>query len=185
MCFVVLHRHRQPSGADDDDAGSTGTESDEDDDDASTLAREMQMHELAEEDLRLLGKIDEHISNNTVLTPEEVDTIRRSTLLGLDIRYAVRLCHAAPPSRAGSWVGVTGCSWLLSRLCRFRVLAYLSLHINVYFNLFLLLPLAFACSSALAAVSSGDPEVSGSSAAAGLCLCVCCFSYPEHDYYCS
>ncbi len=70
--------------------GEDGGDSDEDDDDAGgdddDVKREMELNELQEEDARIMGKIEGLLSENRCLTTEEVNFIRRSTLLGLDPR---------------------------------------------------------------------------------------------------
>lgn len=72
------------SGGDDEDV------SDGDDDDDDTFGddaereHEMELNELQEEDARILSKIETLLAENNFLSAEEVDFIRRSTLLGLD-----------------------------------------------------------------------------------------------------
>ena len=75
------------SGGDDEDV------SDGDDDDDDTFGddaereHEMELNELQEEDARILSKIETLLAENNFLSAEEVDFIRRSTLLGLDTRF--------------------------------------------------------------------------------------------------
>lgn len=74
-----------PGGGDDGDSDvDSDGDGDDDDGEAAEREHEMELNELQEEDARIQSKIEALLAENTFLSSEEVDFIRRSTLLGLD-----------------------------------------------------------------------------------------------------